>query len=136
MTLIARPEGADGELDAILRAPAATTPGSPAVPRPRAVPVTDAELLRGCRDGDARSWDELVGRYERLVYSVALRNGLDDEDAADATQNTFVALLNTLDQLQNEDRLAFWLMTVARRQAWRIARRRDRDVGPPAEVAD
>jgi RNA polymerase sigma factor (sigma-70 family) len=137
LTIIARPEGADGDVNAILPAPltAAPTPVSSS-PRARDVPASDAELLRGCRNGDARSWDELVGRYERLVYSVALRNGLDDEDAADATQNTFLALMNTLDQLQSEDRLAFWLMTVARRQAWRIARRREHDVVPEAEITD
>jgi RNA polymerase sigma factor (sigma-70 family) len=137
LTIIARPEGSDGNMDAILRGRSTAAPTAvPTGSRTREMPVSDAELLRGCRNGDARSWDELVGRYERLVYSVALRNGLDDEDAADATQNTFVALMNTLDQLQSEDRLAFWLMTVARRQAWRIARRRDRDVVPSAEIAD
>ena len=137
MTVIARPEGSDAGADAISRAaPVALSAAVAAGPQVRDDRRSDAELLRGCRHGDAGSWDELVGRYERLVYSVALRNGLGEEDAADATQNTFVALMSALDQLQSEDRLSFWLMTVARRQAWRIARGRDRAVLPPAEVPD
>ncbi|MFP5281979.1 MAG: RNA polymerase sigma factor [Actinomycetes bacterium] len=85
--------------------------------------VADADLIQRCGKGDAEAWDLLVSRYERLVFSVALRNGLDREDAADVTQNTFLALLDSVDTLRQEDRLASWLMTVARRQAWRARRR-------------
>lgn len=80
---------------------------------------SDAELLERCRHRDAAAWDELVARYERLIYSVALRNGVSAEDAADITQTTFVELIDSLDRIRDTDRLASWLMTVARRQAWR-----------------
>jgi RNA polymerase sigma factor (sigma-70 family) len=83
-------------------------------------PPDDAELLRRCRERDAGAWDELVSRYERLIYSVALRNGVSAEDAADITQTTFVELIDSLDRIRDEGRLASWLMTVARRQAWRV----------------
>ncbi len=91
-------------------------------------PESDLELLRRCRDGDAAAWDALVARYERLVFSVALRNGLKREDAADVTQTTFEALLDSLSRLREDDRLSWWLMTVARRQAWRVRRRTDREL--------
>lgn len=99
---------------------------------------TDAALLRRCRDGDAAGWDLLVHRYERLVFSVAVRNGLARPDAADVTQATFLALLESLGDIQDEQRLASWLMTVARRQAWRLRARwgREAPVGladPPSE---
>lgn len=81
--------------------------------------VSDADLLRRCRRRDADAWNTLVGRYERLVYTVALRNGLSAEDAADVTQSTFVALVDSLDRIRDEEKLPSWLMTVARRQAWR-----------------
>lgn len=105
-------------------APAAVGSGNviPIRSRPRgdtAGQPPDAELLARCRRRDADAWNQLVARYERLVYSVALRNGLDAEDAADVTQNTFVSLIDSLDRIRDEERLASWLMTVARRQAWR-----------------
>ena len=84
---------------------------------------TDDQLLRRCAAGDERAWDQLVGRYERLVFSVALKNGVSREDAADITQLTFVALLDSIEVLREEASLPSWLMTVARRQAWRIRRR-------------
>lgn len=90
----------------------------------------DHVLLLRCRRGEGAAWTMLVRRYERLVYSVALRNGLDREDAADVTQVTFTALLESIDDLVRSERLGSWLMTVARRTAWRhlrgVARERDR----------
>ena len=81
---------------------------------------SDAELIGRCRNGDTGAWDLLVSRYERLIYSVALRNGLSVEDAADVTQTTFVAFIDSLDRIHDSERLASWLMTVARRQSWRV----------------
>lgn len=92
---------------------------SPTQPAGQGVP-TDAELLERCRARDGEAWDLLVARYERLVYSVARRNGLTVDDAADVTQTTFLSLLDSLDKLKDETRLASWLMTVARRQSWKV----------------
>lgn len=99
---------------------------------PTAAPevAPDSDLLQRCRAGDAEAWEVLVGRYERLVFSVALRNGVSREDAADVTQAAFVALLDAIDLLRDDERLGSWLMTVARRQAWRISRRRAQEAGP------
>lgn len=97
---------------------AATTAPGPTLHAVASVPVTDAALLDECRRGSSQAWDTLVARYERLIYSVALRNGLNSDDAADVTQQTFLALLESINHLREESRLASWLMTVARRQAW------------------
>jgi RNA polymerase sigma factor (sigma-70 family) len=96
---------------------------------------TDAVLLQACRAGDAQAWDELVGRYDRLVFSVALRNGLSRDDAADVCQLTFVCLLESIDRIEDDSRLASWLMTVARRQAWRTTHRNRRE-SPAAELPE
>jgi len=69
----------------------------------------------------------LVERYERLVFSVALRNGVSREEAADITQMTFVALLESIEKLREDQRVASWLMTVARRLAWRQRRRSEQE---------
>lgn len=92
----------------------------------RAIP-SDPELLTACRAGDPDAWELLVERYERLVFSVALRNGVTREEAADITQMTFVALLESIGKLREEQRVASWLMSVARRLAWRQRRRSDRE---------
>ncbi|MCP3988163.1 MAG: sigma-70 family RNA polymerase sigma factor [Actinomycetia bacterium] len=85
------------------------------------------QLVNGCRDGDSDAWECLIDRYERLVFAVAAGEGLGLEDAADVTQTTFEALLAQLDSLRDDEQVASWLMTVARRQAWRVLKKRRRE---------
>lgn len=78
------------------------------------------DLLEQCRAGDSAAWDRLLDRYERLVFAVASREGLSTDDAADVTQTTFEALLEQLHRIRDDEQIASWLMTVARRQAWKV----------------
>lgn len=88
---------------------------------------TDDDLIRACHAGDARAWERLLDKYERLVFSVSLNYGLTTEDAADVTQITFTILLQNLDTLPAGIRLAPWLATVARRHTWRLLSRSRRE---------
>ncbi len=88
---------------------------------------SDQELLRLCRKGDARAWERLADRYERLVFSIPLNYGLSREDAADVAQLTFTILIQTLDTPTEIERLGPWLATVARRHTWRLMDRRRRE---------
>nr|MBA2777138.1 sigma-70 family RNA polymerase sigma factor [Chloroflexia bacterium] len=42
---------------------------------------TDTGMLAACLEGDQQAWDLLVERYTRLVYSIALKSGLGEQDA-------------------------------------------------------
>jgi RNA polymerase sigma factor (sigma-70 family) len=92
------------------------------------------DLVAGCRRGDRASWARLVARFETLVYTVARRNGLGPEDAADVTQITFKTLLEEIDRVRELDSLSSWLATVARRQSWRMLKKSERE--PAREVED
>ena len=82
--------------------------------------IDDASLLRACRTGDAAAWEQILDRYERLVYSIARNIGLSPEDAADITQITFGYLLQSLGQMTDEGNLRAWLATVAKRHSRRL----------------
>lgn len=89
--------------------------------------TSDHSLLLACQRGDRRAWQQLLDRYERLVYSIPLQFGLSRTDADDVAQMTFTALLSSLDVIEDETRLGAWLATVAKRQTWRLAERRRRE---------
>lgn len=76
-------------------------------------------LVRACRGGDEGAWAQLVHRYQRLVYSIPRRAGLDEEATADVFQEVFVALVRALDALDRPERLSAWLVTIAKRATWR-----------------
>ena len=88
---------------------------------------TDRDLILGCKRGEARAWQGVLDRYERLVFSIPRGYGLSREDAADISQLTFSLLLEGLDSLTQESNLGAWLATVARRHTWRLMDRRRRE---------
>ena len=81
----------------------------------------DGELVRLAGKGHQDAWIELVRRFGGLVHRVAKRQGLNDSDAADAAQFTWLRLMAHLDQLRDPARVAGWLATTARRESMRIA---------------
>ncbi|MEZ4677628.1 MAG: sigma-70 family RNA polymerase sigma factor [Caldilineaceae bacterium] len=83
-------------------------------------PTEDQLLLAACSRGEEWAWVQLVKKYERLVFSIALNHGLSPDDAADVTQIAFTALLDSLPKLRPDSAIAAWLATVARRHSWRI----------------
>jgi RNA polymerase sigma factor (sigma-70 family) len=89
--------------------------------------VSDRDLIRRCRQGSRGAWQQLLNRYERLVYSIPLRYGLSRDDAADIAQITFTILIQSMDGLSEESRLGSWLVTVARRHTWRLLERNRRE---------
>ena len=100
----------------------------------RPVADSDRDLIRRCQQGSAGAWQQLLNKYERLVYSIPLRYGLPRDDAADIAQNTFTILIESLDTLSEDSRLGAWLATVARRHTWRLLERNRREV--PREGLD
>lgn len=87
---------------------------------------TDEQLLLACRRGDERAWEALVERYQRLIYAVPRRAGLDEDAAAEVFQEVFTTLLQSLDSIEQPDRLQAWLVTTAKRKTWRTISRSKR----------
>jgi RNA polymerase sigma factor (sigma-70 family) len=80
-------------------------------------------LVRAAAGGDRKAWDQLVDRYSGLVWSICRKLGMNAEDAADAVQLTWLALLENLDRIREPQRLAGWLATTCRRQCLSLMRR-------------
>src|SRR5688500_18153882 len=85
----------------------------------------------------------LYDQHERQVYNLCLRITGSADDAADATQETFLKVLERLEKLEGREvNLAAYLMTVARHASYDAIERRRRalptDELPelPAPVAD
>lgn len=77
----------------------------------------DATLVARCLRGDQQAWVVLVKRYQRLVYAVASRVGLDEHGASDVFQTVFTRLLQHLARLADPARLQAWIVTTAKREA-------------------
>lgn len=80
---------------------------------------SDLQLVLACRRGDQVAWEKLIRRYQRLIYAIPLRAGLDEDQAAEIFQEVFTTLFQKLNDIEEPERLQAWLVTTARRKTWR-----------------
>jgi RNA polymerase sigma factor (sigma-70 family) len=93
------------------------------------------ELVAAAAAGDREAWNALVERYAGLVWSVTRSWRLDDADAGDAFQNTWMRLLERIGGLRDPERLGGWLATTAARECGALRRRGAREL-PVAETPE
>jgi RNA polymerase sigma factor (sigma-70 family) len=76
-------------------------------------------LVRTAALGDPEAWDALVRRYVALLWAIARRHGLNENDSGDVVQTTWLRLIEHIDDLRDPARVGAWLATTAQREALR-----------------
>lgn len=108
----------------------------PGVPlRAEGVDVSNADLLAGSAAGEQAAWDQLLRRFNGLVWSVAKGFRLQVGETDDAVQNTWLRLVENLDRISDPEHLGSWLATTTRRECLQVLRRRGR-TGYPTDTVD
>ena len=77
------------------------------------VEADDQGLVAQAQDGDRKAFAELVRRHQAAIYRVCFRILFDEEDAADATQETFLRAYNKLSTFDRRSAFKTWLVRVA-----------------------
>ena len=89
---------------------------------------TDSELVAGVLAGDRDAFAAIYDRYADRLHDFCWSVLRDQDEAADAVQDTFVLVAQRLAQLNDPERLRPWLYAVARSVALRQVRARRRVV--------
>jgi RNA polymerase sigma-70 factor (ECF subfamily) len=85
------------------------------------------ELVRRCLNGDAAAIRQFVEQFQQVVYARCLRMLGNRHDAEDATQETLLRVIRSLDHWDRERPILPWILTVAvNRCRTALSRRRDR----------
>ena len=78
--------------------------------------ATDAQLVARCRNGDPAAWNELVERFSRYVYAIAVQAfRLSPQDAEDVFQEVFARVYQHLDRLRDDAAIRPWIAQLTRR---------------------
>src|SRR4051794_41446484 len=78
--------------------------------------LSDSQLVARCRAGDQQAWAELVERFSRYVYAIAVQAfRLSDADAEDVFQEVFARAYQHLDKLRDDAAVRPWLAQLTRR---------------------
>lgn len=83
---------------------------------------SEADLLLRVGDGDPTAWEEISSRYGKLVSTTVWSFRLQEADALDAVQMTWLRLAENAHRIRFPERLAGWLVTTARRECLHILR--------------
>jgi RNA polymerase sigma factor (sigma-70 family) len=106
--------------------------------------LADAELpdspvpgwVRAAAAGDSHAWEQLIDRYQSLLWSICRSYRLNAEDSADVVQLTWLRLLDNLERIRDPRRLAGWLATTCRRECLAVRRRSQSSVPVEDERMD
>lgn len=86
--------------------------------------MTDNELVERTKEGDVRSYEELVRRYERLVGRVIYPYAGREVAVEDLVQETFLRAYDRLSTFNPEYRFKTWLLAIANNLGIDTLRRR------------
>src|SRR3954449_9126551 len=108
----------------------APTSGPCATPGPTrhatAATLSMDELLARAARRDPSAWEEIMSRHNGVVWARVRSFRLQDADASDAVQMTWLQLAANCGRIQHPDRLAGWLATTATRECLQILRHSNR----------
>ena len=87
---------------------------------------------------DQESWRDFFDTYWKLIYSAAVKAGLNDAEAQDVVQDTVIAVAKKIEDFKYDpavDSFKGWLLYLTRKRVALHYRKRERDRGGPLHVA-
>jgi len=95
---------------------------------------SDEVIVERALTGDAEAFGELVRRWERRIFALTYGMLGREEDARDATQETFIAAFRNLRGFRGEAKVSSWLHRIAVNQC--ISRQRRAKVRSESALDD
>ena len=76
----------------------------------------DKDIIARCKSGDKEAFRWVVQKYQRLVFSLALKMLYHEEEAKDMVQETFIRVWQHIDDYDSKRPFVTWLYTIASHQ--------------------
>ncbi|MDX1388217.1 MAG: sigma-70 family RNA polymerase sigma factor [Acidobacteriota bacterium] len=91
----------------------------------------ERDWIAASRRGDAAAFNHLVLRWESAIYNLARRMLQDPDEAAEATQEVFLAAFRNIRRFRGGARFSSWLYRIAANHCVTRLKRRPRGVSVP-----
>ena len=86
--------------------------------------TTDHELVKACLAGESNAWEQLLRRYERMIYAVTVRFAFVLEDRREIFQTVCCEILKNLPSLIDVVKLRPWILTITIRECNDLIRKK------------
>ena len=93
----------------------------------------EAAVVARARTGDQEAYGELVNRYERKIYRLAMNITRNQEDAEDVLQEAFLKAYEHLDRFKGDSKFYTWIVRIAVNEALMKLRQRKGDRTVPLD---
>jgi RNA polymerase sigma-70 factor (ECF subfamily) len=87
----------------------------------------DINLIKKCVDGDLKSFDQLISRYERNAFAMALRYLGNYDDASDVTQEALIKVYKNISKFRFEASFTTWLYRIVINTAKDFLKKKNRE---------
>ena len=77
------------------------------------ISIDDAALVEWCRQGDSAAMERLILRYQNRIYNVILKMCANADDAAELTQETFVKVIENINEFEGRSGFYTWAFRIA-----------------------
>jgi RNA polymerase sigma-70 factor (ECF subfamily) len=77
----------------------------------------DLRLVEGLREGSERSYEDLIGRFQQPVYTLALRLLNDQSEASDVVQEVFLKVFRNIGSFRGQSTLKTWIYRITVNEA-------------------
>jgi RNA polymerase sigma-70 factor, ECF subfamily len=84
----------------------------------------DRAQLERARQGDFAAFEAIVAKFQGRVFGLARRITGQQQDAEDVVQQTFLSVIEHLDEFRAESSFATWILRIAANHALKILRKR------------
>ena len=88
-------------------------------------------LVESLQHGKAGALAELVHKYQRRIYRIAMQITRNHEDASDVTQETFLKVYESIYSLRRKAAFETWVYRIAVNKATNLVKRRNRRCESP-----
>lgn len=85
----------------------------------------DSALVEQSKAGDIRAFEELIRRYDRKLFRIALNVTHNDEDSEEAVQSAFFKAYQNLNRFQGDAKFSTWLTRIALNESLTRLRKRN-----------
>ncbi len=94
---------------------------------------TDEELVKEAINGNIQSFEEIITRYEKLIFSIAMRMFNNTEDAKDITQEVCIKIYKNMERVIGKGSFKSWICTITTNASIDEIRKRNRKKTVPME---
>ncbi len=77
------------------------------------ISIDDTALVEQFRRGDSAALEQLILRYQNRIYNVILKICANADDAAELTQETFVKVIENIDEFEGRSGFYTWSFRIA-----------------------